>query len=281
MAPATTYTLPTGAHSPLVGFGLWKVTENTAEVVYNALKAGYRLLDGAADYNNEVEAGKGLKRAIEEGIVKREDVFITSKLWVSPDIVERASRSLQLIRIPAPEHLPCLRACRARREEVARRLGHRVLRLIPHSLPHLAQMYVRFHLIFDRAPLTYSSHLQTSTPMFAVRARFIFRHVLALTADRSRHPDPPEWDDGKGVVTLSDEPIHLTWKGMEDVFSAGLAKAIGVSNFSGGLLIDLHRYAKVKPAVLQIEQHPYFTQPQLVELAKTLGVAVTACEFNS
>lgn len=100
-------------------------------------------------------------------------------------------------------------------------------------------------------------------------------------ADSSGEPDPPEWDDGNGVVTPSNDPIHLTWKGMEDVYSAGLAKAIGVSNFSGGLLIDLHRYAKIKPAVLQIEHHPYFTQPQLVELAKTLGVAVTACELLS
>ena len=44
------------------------------QTVYNAIKAGYRLLDGAGDYGNEKEAGEGLRRAIADGIVKREDV---------------------------------------------------------------------------------------------------------------------------------------------------------------------------------------------------------------
>jgi len=67
---------------PLVGFGCWKVTKATcAQTVYDAIKAGYRLFDSACDYGNEKESGEGLKRAIAEGIVKREDVFITSKLW--------------------------------------------------------------------------------------------------------------------------------------------------------------------------------------------------------
>lgn len=68
---------------PLVGFGLWKVNNDTcAEQVYNAIKTGYRLFDGACDYGNEVEAGQGVKRAIDEGLVKREDLYIVSKLWV-------------------------------------------------------------------------------------------------------------------------------------------------------------------------------------------------------
>ncbi|KAJ7070887.1 NADP-dependent oxidoreductase domain-containing protein [Mycena amicta] len=72
----------TGQKMPLVGFGLWKVTKATCEeTVYNAIKAGYRLFDGAGDYGNEKEAGKGVRRALAEGIVKREDLFITSKLW--------------------------------------------------------------------------------------------------------------------------------------------------------------------------------------------------------
>ncbi|KAG5715272.1 putative NAD(P)H-dependent D-xylose reductase xyl1, partial [Termitomyces sp. T112] len=66
----------------MVSFGLWKVTKSTcAETVYQAIKAGYRLLDGAGDYGNEKEAGEGVRRAIQEGIVKREELFITSKLW--------------------------------------------------------------------------------------------------------------------------------------------------------------------------------------------------------
>lgn len=66
----------------LTGFGLWKVpSETAAQTVYDALKLGYRTLDGASDYGNEKEGGEGLARAIEEGLVTREEVFITSKLW--------------------------------------------------------------------------------------------------------------------------------------------------------------------------------------------------------
>ncbi|CRK13341.1 hypothetical protein BN1723_009983 [Verticillium longisporum] len=46
-----------------------------------AIKVGYRLFDGAYDYQNEKEAGEGIQRAIKEGLVKREDIFITTKLW--------------------------------------------------------------------------------------------------------------------------------------------------------------------------------------------------------
>jgi D-xylose reductase len=72
----------TSAAMPLVGMGLWKVPNAVcADAVYEAIKAGYRLLDGASDYGNEVEAGQGVARAIREGIVKREELFIVSKLW--------------------------------------------------------------------------------------------------------------------------------------------------------------------------------------------------------
>lgn len=50
-------------------------------MVYNAIKNGYRLLDSAADYGNEVQTGEGIKRAIDEGIVERKDLFVVSKLW--------------------------------------------------------------------------------------------------------------------------------------------------------------------------------------------------------
>ena len=69
---------------PIVGFGLWKVDNATcADTVYNAIKTGYRLFDGACDYGNEKEAGEGFARAIKEGLVKREELFIVSKLWNS------------------------------------------------------------------------------------------------------------------------------------------------------------------------------------------------------
>lgn len=49
--------------------------------VQQAVKAGYRLFDGAYDYGNEKECGEGLQRAIKDGLVTREELFITSKVW--------------------------------------------------------------------------------------------------------------------------------------------------------------------------------------------------------
>lgn len=87
-------TLNNGIKIPQIGFGCWKVNKETAaEQIYEAIKVGYRLFDGAIDYGNEVEIGKGIKRAIDEGLVKREDLTIVSKLWNSyhaPEHVELA-----------------------------------------------------------------------------------------------------------------------------------------------------------------------------------------------
>ncbi|MFT6898640.1 MAG: D-xylose reductase [Paraglaciecola sp.] len=67
---------------PKVGFGLWKISPDIcADAVYAAIKAGYRHLDSACDYGNEVQVGEGIKRAIDEGLCSREDLWITSKLW--------------------------------------------------------------------------------------------------------------------------------------------------------------------------------------------------------
>lgn len=81
-AAAKTLKLSSGDQMPIVGFGCWKIGKDVcADSVYNAIKAGYRCIDEACDYGNEKEAGEGIKRAIDEGVVKREDLWITSKLW--------------------------------------------------------------------------------------------------------------------------------------------------------------------------------------------------------
>ncbi|ABN67152.1 NAD(P)H-dependent D-xylose reductase (XR) [Scheffersomyces stipitis CBS 6054] len=86
--------LNSGYDMPAVGFGCWKVDVDTcSEQIYRAIKTGYRLFDGAEDYANEKLVGAGVKKAIDEGIVKREDLFLTSKLWNNyhhPDNVEKA-----------------------------------------------------------------------------------------------------------------------------------------------------------------------------------------------
>lgn len=75
-------TLRSGDVLPAVGLGLWKIdTERVASIVYEAVRAGYRHFDCASDYGNEREIGAGLRRAIDDGLCRRQDLWITSKLW--------------------------------------------------------------------------------------------------------------------------------------------------------------------------------------------------------
>ncbi len=77
-----TVTLNSGYEMPIIGLGTWTLSNEEAEnSVYNALKTGMRLIDTARYYDCEKGVGKGLKKAINEGLVKREDVFITSKIY--------------------------------------------------------------------------------------------------------------------------------------------------------------------------------------------------------
>ena len=73
-------TIMKSGRDPLV-FGFWKVPKDIcADVCYKSIKAGYRRLDFACDYGNEKECGEGIQKAIEDGLVKREDLFVTSKV---------------------------------------------------------------------------------------------------------------------------------------------------------------------------------------------------------
>ncbi|XP_065626391.1 LOW QUALITY PROTEIN: NADP-dependent D-sorbitol-6-phosphate dehydrogenase [Quercus suber] len=78
-------TLSSGFKMPLVGFGVWRVEgKDMKDLVINAIKIGYRHFDCAADYKNETEVGEALAvGAFQSGLVKREDLFITTKLWNS------------------------------------------------------------------------------------------------------------------------------------------------------------------------------------------------------
>jgi len=204
----------TGQKMPLVGFGLWKVTKaSCADTVYEAIKVGYRLFDGAGDYGNEKEAGEGVNRALKDGLVKREELFITSKLWNtfhSKEVVkDMAKKQLGLWGID----------------------------------------------YFDL---------------------FLIHFPIALEYVEPSHRYPPEWFGDDGKVHIINVPIQETWTCLEELVDEGLVKNIGISNCQGSLILDLLRYARIPPAVLQVELHPYLTQEALVELCKTLGIAMTA-----
>jgi D-xylose reductase len=97
-------TLKSGDRMPVVGLGLWKVARPTAaELIRQAIAAGYRHLESACDYGNEAEVGDGIRAALAAGACRREELWVTSKLWnthharqhVRP-AVERSLRDLGL-----------------------------------------------------------------------------------------------------------------------------------------------------------------------------------------
>lgn len=82
MLMTTEFKLADGDVIPAVGLGLWKIDgDATADAVRSAVEIGYRHLDAACDYGNEVEAGQGIQKSIDDGLVTREQLWVTSKLW--------------------------------------------------------------------------------------------------------------------------------------------------------------------------------------------------------
>ncbi|KAB8349876.1 hypothetical protein FH972_023889 [Carpinus fangiana] len=203
-----TITLNNGHKMPVVGFGLWKVTNATC-----ADQSSFNATNTSTDYGNEKEAGEGINRAIKDGLVKREDLFIVSKLWNSFHDKEQVK---------------------------------------PICKRQLADYGIDY---FD----LYVIH-------FPIALKYVDPSIRY----------PPGWSDADGKTTQSKTPLHVTYAAMEDLVDDKLARSIGVSNYSGGLMVDLLRYARIAPATLQIEHHPYLTQPGLLKLCKDNGIAVTA-----
>ena len=208
----------TGQLMPAVGLGLWKLDlDEVADTVYNAIKKGYRHLDSAADYGNEKQVGEGIARAIADGLCRREDLWITSKLWNT---------------FHRQEHVQA--ACKK-------------------SLTDLGIEYFDLYLI----------HFPISLKYVDFNDRY-----------------PPEWifnpGDEHPAMELDAVPLSETWGAMEGLVEGQLARKIGICNYSAVLLHDLMSYARIKPAMLQIESHPYLTQEALVRTAQSYNIAITA-----
>ncbi|MSU75093.1 MAG: aldo/keto reductase [Candidatus Magasanikbacteria bacterium] len=203
-------TLNTGASIPLLGLGTWKSPPGVVGVAveHAILEAGYRHIDCAAIYENEPEIGVAFKKVFSSGKVKREEVFITSKLWntahASGDVVTACKKTLHDLQLD----------------------------------------YLDLYLM--HWGIAESPHLVSR----------VIEHVVSGTSPRI--------------------PVRETWEALENLVDAGLVKAIGVANFTGLALFDLLTYARIKPAVNQIELHPYNQQSRLVEFCQRQGIVVTA-----
>lgn len=204
-------TLSSGYKLPVIGLGVWRMEGRAVrELLLFAISIGYRHFDCAADYKNESEVGQALAEVFQSGLVKREEVFITSKLWNS-------------------DHGHVLEACKD-------------------SLSKLQLDYLDLYLV----------HFPVAT-----------RHTGVGTTDSALAED--------GVLDIDTSiSLETTWHGMEDLVSKGIVRSIGISNYDIFLTRDCLAYSKVKPAVNQIETHPYFQRDSLVKFCQKHGIVVTA-----
>ncbi|KAL5055584.1 hypothetical protein RYX36_036266 [Vicia faba] len=203
-------TLNNGFKMPIIGLGVWRMQgQEIKDLIINSIKIGYRHFDCAAHYKNETEVGEALKEAFDTGLVKREDLFITTKLWNS-------------------DH------------------GH--VEACKDSLKKLQLDYLDLYLV----------HFPVAT-----------RHTGVGTTHSALGED--------GVLDI-DTTISLetTWHAMEGLVSLGLVRSIGISNYDIFLTRDCLAYSKIKPAVNQIETHPYFQRDSLVKFCQKHGICVTA-----
>ena len=181
MNKVETVKLNNGVEMPLEGFGVFQVPDPAVceQAVLDAIATGYRLIDTAAAYMNEEAVG----RAIAKCGVPREELFVTTKLWVQDASYEGAKQAIET------------------------------------SMKKLGLDYIDLYLI----------HQPMGDYIGAYRA-------------------------------------------MEEAYKAGKLKAIGVCNCYPQILADICETVEVKPAVDQVELHPFFQQENALALMKEYGV---------
>jgi alcohol dehydrogenase (NADP+) len=195
---------------PALGFGtLVADPATTITATRDAVAAGFRQFDCAERYRNEREVAQGLQAGLSIAGIKREDIFLATKLWNTNHRPERVE--------------PAFEASRER-------LGVDYLDL-------------------------YLSH----TPF----------------AFQPGDEQDPRDQDGNVIydhgITLLD-----TWRAMENLVDRGRCRAIGLGDVGLKDLKPLYEAARIKPAVIQVESHPYLPETELLEFCKEKGIVLLA-----
>ena len=204
------FALNNGGEIPALGFGT-SLSDNrkTRDAVKAAVEVGFRHLDAAERYRNEAEVGAALKELFAAGTIRREDLFVTTKLWNNNHRPERVKPALQA------------------------------------SLDRLGLDAVDLYLVH--------------TP-------------YAFQPGDDQDPR-----DARGVVIYDDGvTLEETWAAMESLVDEGLSRSIGLSDIDVERTKKIVSTARIKPAVVEVESHPYHPQWELHELHKTDGIVLLA-----
>jgi diketogulonate reductase-like aldo/keto reductase len=196
---------------PAVGFGTLfdRDPTLTTQAVRDALEVGFRHFDCAERYRNEEMVGVAIQEVLKAGKVRREDVFITTKLWNTNHRPERVG--------------PAFEASRKRLQ-----------------LDHI--------------------------DAYLIHTPFAFQP--------GENQDPR---DEKGQV-IYDKGVTLieTWGALERLVDEGNCGTIGVSDITLEALKEIVAKARIKPAVVQVESHPYLPEWELLEFCKQHGIILLA-----
>ncbi|WP_158668671.1 aldo/keto reductase [Bradyrhizobium guangdongense] len=195
---------------PAVGFGTLIQDQNaTKQATRAALEAGFRHLDCAERYRNEAAVGEAIQDAFRAGTLRREDLFVTTKLWNTNHRPERAK--------------PAFDASRRR--------------------------------------------LQLDTiDCYIVHTPFAFQPG-----------DEQDPRDDRGQV-IYDPGVTLleTWHALERLVDDGHCKSIGLSDITLKNLREIVAAARIRPAMVQIESHPYLPEWDLLDFCQEHGIVLQA-----
>jgi diketogulonate reductase-like aldo/keto reductase len=195
---------------PALGFGtLIPNPIDTKIATAAALEAGFRLLDSSERYRNETEVGQAMQEVFKEGKIRREEVFIATKLWNNNHRPERVKPALEA------------------------------------SLKRLQLDYIDLYLIH--------------TPF----------------AFQPGDEQDPRDENGKVIY---DQGLTLldTWGALESLVDEGRCKAIGLSDVNVVKTKEIFESARIKPAVVHVESHPYLPEWELLEFCKKNGIVLQA-----
>lgn len=195
---------------PVAGFGTLIADRHAAkQAIAAALQTGFRHLDAAERYLNEDVVGDAMKQAFDAGVLRREELFVTTKLWNT---------------------------------------NHRPERVRP-----------AFEASLRRLQLDYLD-------LYLVHTPFAFQPGDEMDP-RDEH-DRPIYDTG---LTLVD-----TWRAMERLVDEGRCRAIGLSDITLPTLKEIVAVARILPAAVQVECHPYLPEWELLEFCQQHGIVLLA-----
>ncbi|KAG1358791.1 Deoxymugineic acid synthase 1 [Cocos nucifera] len=263
-----------GQAMPVVGMGTASYPpaskETRRSAILEAIGLGYRHFDTASFYGTEQSLGKAIAEAIQLGLVKREELFITSKLWGTDAYGDRVVPALR-------ESLRNLQL-----DYLDLYLVHWPLSLkpggtaFPINKDDILPLDLKsvWEAMEECQRLGLAKSIGVSNFSCKKNLQLDYLDLYLVHWPLSLKPGGTAFPINKDDILPLD--LKSVWEAMEECQRLGLAKSIGVSNFSCKKLENVLSVATIPPAVNQVEMHPVWQQKKLMDFCKDKGIQVCA-----